>query len=428
MGKNSFSHEERSGCAGRTGYISIHGKDREFMKEHRKTYLFCCLLMMIHTGLNSVATAAMPSLRAYYHTDLTNIVLGASVCCVSAFIAIFFADHVIQKIGPRKTLMLGSICGLIFCLLMACSDQLVWFYMGCFFAGLLVGYGTHAPCNVYIRRMDAEKRGILTSGMVTAGLIGGASFQVLTGYLLKSRSVSFCYLIMAGLALIAFIVGTIGLKDVKAEPIKQKREKKEKQEPNFQRLLKNPSFLLMAVIVLMGPAYITIFSTLLTSILQNAGMDPANSSLYLSAYTLLGGITALFTGRIFDRFQVKIYVLLLYTAYFIGTAAMLCWNRTGFTILLCLAIASYAVSMPVATLYNLVSGPFFGDLALAANTKLMSIAYFGSTVVLPIFSELYQTKGLNFLWGIMAVLAIICMGFTLTVIRLNHLKENRQTP
>ena len=411
------------GCIGGVGNIPVYGKDYKFMKGQKKKYLFCCLLMLIHTGLNSVATAAMPSLTEYYRTDLTRIVMGASVCCVSAFIAIFFADFVIRKIGPRKTLMLGSCCGFVFCLLMACSDQLIWFYAGCFFAGLLVGYGTYAPCNVYIRQMNPDKRGVLTSGMVTSGLIGGASFQVLTGYLLKSRSVSFCYLIMAGLALLAFIAGTAGLKEAEVEQVKKK---KKNQGADFEKLLKEPIFLLMAVIVLMGPAYITIFSTLLTSILQNTGMNPAGSSLYLSAYTLIGGITALFTGKIFDRFSIKIYVLLLYTAYFIGTAAMLCWSRTGFTSLLCLAIAAYAVSMPAATLYNLVCGSFFGNLALTANTKLMSIAYFGSTVVLPVFSELYQTKGMVFLWGIMTALAIVCLGFTLTAIRLNYRKEKSQ--
>lgn len=387
------------------------------MTKQWKSYVACCLIMLIHTGLNSVATAAMPSLTAYYNTNVTSIILGASVCCVSAFIAIFFADKVIQILRPKKTLMLGSLCGLIFCGILSISKNLISFYIGCFFAGLLVAWGTHATCNVYIRRMDQKRRGILTSAMITVGLIGSASFQVLTGVLLKNGSVPFCYSIMAIISLLAFVINLIGLEDIQPEVLKRK----DGRSVGLLSLLQNPSFLLLSLVVLLGPSYISTFSSLFTTILQSKGMDPSQSSLFLSLYTLLSGIMALFTGRIFDRFKTRTYVLLLYSAYFVGGISALIWNSSDRMIFLFIMVIAYSISMPISSLYNLISGSLFQELALSANTKLMSIAYFGSTVILPIFSNLYQTHGFQFLWIVMLSISGVCMLLSLTSIRLCQL-------
>jgi MFS family permease len=393
------------------------------MKKDWKSYLSCCLIMLIHTGLNSVATAAMPSLKTYYQTDLTNIILGASVCCVSAFVAIFFADLVIQRLRPKWTLALGSACGFIFCLILSLSKNLYSFYIGCFFAGLLIAWGTYTTCNVYIRRMNPEKRGILTSAMITVGLIGSASFQVLTGILLKQGTVPSCYRVMALISLAAIGINLLGVEDIRAES--QETNKKTGKNPGgFRLLLKNPIFLMMALVVLMGPAYVSIFSSLFSSILQAKGMDTAQSSAYLSAYTFLGGVMALATGKIFDRFQIKTYVILLYGAYFFGCLTAIIWNQKGGPALLILMIVAYAISMPIGSFYNLASGPLFGNMALAANTKLMSIAYFGSTVLLPLFSKIYTKKGFLYLWMVMIGIALVCMILSLLAIKFRTKEQN----
>lgn len=391
------------------------------MKKQWSSYLACCLIMLIHTGLNSVATAAMPSLRAYYNTGLTEIVLGASVCCVSAFIAVFFADRVIQRLRPKRTLLLGSLCGTVFCLILSLSKNLWSFYVGCFFAGLLVAWGTYATCNVYIRKMDRSKWGILTSAMITVGLVGSASFQVLTGILLKNGTVPVCYSVMAGISVLAILINLVAVEDVEAENPKQAASGL--PATGLGRLLKDPVFVLLGLVVLLGPAYIAIFSSLFTSILQAKGMDPAQSAVFLSAYTFLGGLMALVTGKIFDRFPMKTYVLILYGAYFAGGIAALLWDSTGLFVLLLFMILAYAVSMPISSLYNLMSGPLFGDMALSANTKLMSIAYFGSTVILPAFSNLYQTHGFRTLWIIMLLMGAFCMVLVLSAIRMEEKKD-----
>lgn len=386
------------------------------MKKQWSSYIACCLIMLIHTGLNSVATAAMPSLKMYYNTGLTEIVLGASVCCVSAFVAVFFADRVIRQLRPKKTLLLGSLCGTVFCLILSVSRSLWSFYVGCFFAGLLVAWGTYATCNVYIRNMDRSRWGLLTSAMITVGLVGSASFQILTGILLKNSTVPICYGVMAGISVLAILINLVAVEDVEAES--PKRTDSGQPSAGLAKLLKDPVFVLLGLVVLLGPAYITIFSSLFTSILQAKGMDPAQSAALLSAYTFLGGLMALVTGKIFDRFSMKTYVLILYGAYFAGGVVALFWDSAGGFVLLLFMILAYAVSMPISSLYNLMSGPLFGDMALSANTKLMSIAYFGSTVILPAFSGLYQTRGFRTLWLIMLLMGVFCMALVLSAIRI----------
>ena len=77
------------------------------MKSPWRSYAGCCGILFIHSGLNAIAQAAMPSLTAYYQQDLAAIMVGASICCLAAFAAAFFAEKLIARLQPRKTLMLS---------------------------------------------------------------------------------------------------------------------------------------------------------------------------------------------------------------------------------------------------------------------------------------------------------------------------------
>lgn len=382
-----------------------------------KEFIVCAFVFSIHTGLNSIATAAIPSLKAFYSSDLTSIVLGASVCCVSAFIATFFSSKIIQILKPKKTLLLGSINGFLFCFIIASSKTLKMFYIGCIFAGLLIAWGTYAPIQIYIRNLYSHKQGVYTSYISAIGLLASALFQVLTGKLLINGSISYCYLIMSTFSIIAFLINFFFLKDINFEI--QKKEKREKKSILF----KDVSFLLLLPVVLIISPVLTIFANLLTTLLANKGFNSSESSMFLSIYTIMGGLLAMHSGRLFDRVTTKRYILNLAFVYLIGLTLSATWYFTNSIILLFASMICFAYSVPLASLYNLIVGRMFKNDALFAHTKLMSMTYLGSTLILPMLSKLYQEIGYTKLLMVLSVLFLICIVLLMVSISLSKQEE-----
>lgn len=389
------------------------------MKSPWRSYAGCCGILFIHSGLNAIAQAAMPSLTAYYQQDLAAIMVGASICCLAAFAAAFFAEKLIARLQPRKTLMLSSMAGFVFCFIIAYSPTLSGFYWGCFFAGLMAAWGTFVPAAAYIRQMNTDHPGFLTALLSTVCLLGSACFQMITGQLLKIGNVRFCYQIMSLFALAAWSIGFFVLGNIKVT------HPASKNTSHLQSNL-NPAILLLMLAMGLASPMITIFPSLLTTLLQNQGMNASDSALWLSSYTLLCGFMTLLAGRLFDQVPLHKLILLMIAAYLSGLFFTQLWTARSLVFYLILMLLSYGFAMPITSLSNQLPQLLFQKQALAVHSRFIAMTYLGSIFILPLLTRFYQTQGISSFLILLASLSILVCILFLTAVFMQRKKSGGQ--
>lgn len=380
-------------------------------KYYYQNFIGCCILIFIHSGVNGVASAAMPQLKIYYGTDLTNIIIGASICCIAVFLSSFYGAAFIKFFHPKNAFYIGSGCGMIFSLLIASTSFIYMFYLGCACAGLMVGWGTFATCNIYIDRFYYQHRSIYVSILSMMAMLGASIFQFMSGWILSYTSVDNLYRIMGIFCFLAILVNKKFITPINTYKSLPVLDAKNQKKRCFM-----PFFIRMTLVVFLGSALTGTFGSLCTTFLQVNEISASMSAIYLSLYTLLGGFFALFSGWIADKFGWKCYVLLIYISFMIGMICACIWNLKSEFFTMMVMILFTAFAMPTATTYNMLPSPLFKEHALWAHTKLMSMGYLGSTLLLPFFSKIYEYYGFYCVWISLFMLAGISIVLLIPVV------------
>lgn len=385
---------------------------RDWLRRYRN-FIGCCIIVYIHSGVNGVASALMPQLKLYYDTELSTIIMGASICCIAIFLSSFYGASLIRWARPQNALAIGSGCGFAFSILIASSQSIPMFYLGCACAGLMVAWGTFATCNVYIDRYYQHHRSLFIAFLSTVAMIGTASFQYFSGKLIAYKPVDQIYLILGGLCLFALLLNRMLLSQIEIEETTHTSSIK-------QGTMKyhSPLFLKMAIVAFLGSALTGTFGSLCTTFLQSKDISVSMSTTYLSFYTLAGGLFALISGWMAEKYGWKCYVIAIYLSFMLGMVCATLWEINPLQrILLGMMLLLVAFALPTATTYNMLSKPLFQEHALWANTKLLSIGYFGSTLCLPLFTQFYESYGFISVWIILFLLSTTSMLLLLSAIQ-----------
>nr|MBQ4453902.1 MFS transporter [Clostridia bacterium] len=387
------------------------------MKRYR-SLIGCMLITLIHTGINSVATAAMPYLREYYHCELSTIIAGASSCSFAMFFAGLLGSKVITGLKPKGAFYLSSFFAAAYPFMILISDQVWTFILGCAFIGLTAAWGSHATSNIYIHRFHEEHAAFFIASISTSGMFGGALFQFLSGKLLSVYGLRGLYLTMIFMAFLATIFNAVFVENIEA----QESDVQKRSLDSSSSLIKDDTFIRMGIVVLLSGSLCASFSTLLVTMLLKNGYTTQASTTYLSLHTLLSGTMALLSGMIADKKGYRFYMTYLYAIYFAAIAFAITYDHFPSGTLLILMIASFAAASPLASIYIMLCKPIFKERSLSAHTLLLSIGSIGSAVVLPFYTRLYESKGFTFLWVSLSVVAVLCFIILDNVIR-NKNKE-----
>ncbi len=379
-----------------------------------RSFIGCCIICLIHTGINSVATAAMPYLKEYYGVELSTIIAGASACSCAMFLASFVGARFIRAAKPKGAFFVSTLCAALYAFLIYITDQVWGFYLGCALIGLTAAWGGHATSNIFVHRFHKNRAGTLIMALLSVGMLGGAGFQFLSGILLGRIGLRGLYLTMIGFAAVAALANLLLVENIEAEE-DDVRQRPKAGKGNLQLYLSS-AFLRLCAVTLCAASLAGTFGTLLVTFLMSHGISTELSTTCLSAYTLCGGCVAMVGGILADKFGYRLYVCYLYGTLLLGVACALIFHNFELFIVLPLMILFYAASSPNGSIYNMLAKPLFGKDALLAQTKLLSIGSLGSAVVLPIVTRIYETMGFNFLFGMQICIALVCFALIFPVL------------
>lgn len=374
-------------------------------------YIICCLLVFIHTGINSVATALMPQLKLYYNVQLSEIITGAAACSLTMFIGGFIGAKFIKKVKPKGAFAIASICAALYAMFILITNKLWGFYLGCALVGFTACWGNYATSIIYINKYYEKKSAILISSLITVGFFGSAFFQFCCGYFLPYIGLKGIYLSLILIALLALLLNYLFLSNIDA--VEKNDEIKSAVDISFY---KSKTFIKMSIVTLFGGTLCATFGTLFTTFFQSHGISTTLSTTYLSFYTLSCGLLALIGGMVVDKFGYKIYVIYLFAAYVIAISSALIFDNLELMPIIPFMILFFGLASSIGSIYNLLSKPIFKEKSLTANTKLLSIGSFGSAILLPTYTKLYEYLGFTKLWIILFIVSIICFALLISVI------------
>lgn len=382
----------------------------KLIKEYRY-YIICCLMVFIHTGINSVATALMPQLKIYYGVQLSEIITGAAACSLTMFIGGFIGAKFIKKVKPKGAFAVASICAGLYAFFILITDKLWGFYLGCALVGFTACWGSYATSIIYINKYYEKKSAILISSLITVGFFGSAFFQFCCGLFLQYIGLKGIYFSLILIALFALLINYLFLSNIEA--IEKNKEVKSTVDISFY---KSHTFIKMSIVTLFGGTLCATFGTLCTTFFQSHDISTTLSTTYLSFYTLSCGLLALIGGIVVDKFGYKIYVIYLFVAYGIAISSALIFDNMELMFIIPFMIFFFGLASSIGSIYNLLSKPVFKEKFLTANTKLLSIGSFGSAILLPTYTKIYENFGFTTLWIILFIVSIICFALLISVI------------
>lgn len=128
--------------------------------------------------------------------------------------------HTIQKKGSRFCLAIGSALILISSLLMGYAVKSQWMFLLVFgvMAGVGVGFGTVVPVQTTVTQWFDQKRARAMAITLTASGFGGfIAAPLLTKVLSASGKWNYCWLVVAGAALLALVIDLLLIKNKPAD-------------------------------------------------------------------------------------------------------------------------------------------------------------------------------------------------------------------
>lgn len=380
-------------------------------------FIGCCLITMIHTGINSVATAAMPYLREYYKCDLSTIIAGASSCSLAMFVAGFVGAKFIRTVKPKGAFWVASICAALYAFLIFITDHVWGFYVGCASVGFTAAWGGYATSNLFIHRFHKTNSATLIAVLSAMSMLGSSGFQFLTGILLTRIGLRGVYFVMICFAGLASVINYLLLDNIEAD---------EESASRFTRtglkdfeIYKDSKFRRLIIVTLFGSCF-GAFGTLCTTFLMSHGLSTEMSTTCLSLYTFCGGLLALISGRLADKNGYRFYTKYLYMFYAFAIVFALIFDKTSSIVVMVLMLFCFASSSPAMSIYNMISKPLFKEKALMAHTQLICIGSLGSAFVLPLLTKVYEIKGFSFLWLLLIGIAFINFILLMSVIPKNN--------
>ncbi|MDO4378526.1 MAG: MFS transporter [Erysipelotrichia bacterium] len=378
-----------------------------------KCFIVCCIMVFIHTGINSVATAVMPQLKIYYGVELSTIISGAAACSIMMFIGGFIGAKFIRKVKPKGAFAVSSLFAALYAFLIFITDKVWGFYVGCAAVGLTAAWGGYATSNIYINKLYEKKAGVLIASLITVGSLGSATFQFISGRLLTVIGLRGVYLCLIFVALFAIVVNYLFLTNIDVDENKGNKTAVE----NDNAIFKERKFIKMTIVTLFGGTLCGTFGTLCTTFFQSHGIDTAVSATYLSFYTLSCGLLAMIAGAIADKFGYKTYVTYLFVAYLSAISLAIVYDKFEINAILPAMIIAFGLASSFGSIYNMLSKPIFMEKSLVANTKLMSVGSFGSAVLLPTYTKIYEMCGFSTLWILLMIISFICFYLVLSVLK-----------
>ena len=396
------------------------------------------LILASATGVTSICNAIVPFLLTGMNVNLAMFMLGPTIATVLSFIMSVVGIKVIDIIGPKWCMLVGSICSGVAIYMIGTATSITMWIVANILTGVILAVAAFASAGGVLAPFwgkDTQK---------AFGVVGGicallvATWVAATGLLLNSVPYQTLFTIYAaGVIVIGVfcnlvLIGKVPRKQV--TPKKADSEEKKAQAapelPGFtfaETLKKGPSifcFLIAMFCIAWCATGVTAYSTVFYT---SFGMAATTAALLLSVYTYSAAVLKLASGFLVKKLGLKKMSMCIYLGFVIGMVMLLVWSQTGiiafaFVGMVLCAFISYAAMIP---------GLFVPDLYgmkdyTGINSGGIAGFYLGSVFVLGGLSAIIAALGYFNSFVLLAILAVVAMVFMLIAVASSPMKKEKK--
>lgn len=319
----------------------------------------------------------------------------------TAIINLFFGS-LVSRFGVRKMTAFGFLALVAAMLTYTFAEHILVFYMGGVLLGVGLSFTTTTMASSIIRQWFTKDIGKYTGIVFAANGVGGALAAQIVSPLINEAGNPFgyrkAYLVVTGVLIVTGVIVVSLLKDGSAEsaPAKKKARGTSWVGIDYESAKKRPYFYLAAVVVFLTGFILQGISGAYSAHMKDVGLDAGYIATIASIYALTLTATKILIGILYDRFGLRLIMILCQCAATVAYILMAFLNTsaTGRVSAVLFALL-YALALPLETLViPLIVNELFGS---ASYNKILGIFaamnYAGYSLGTPLINLSYDVFG-----------------------------------
>ena len=258
----------------------------------------------------------IPEYMAEYGYSKMEMSYVAMVATVSGFLFSLIGSKLINALGPKKSLLVGSLASAVFLCLIGSVDNLVALGLVSLAQGAVLGLGAHASCAGVIAGWYGDRMASVIGVVFGFSSFGSTVFSLLAGQLLKVMSY---HTILVSFGIGAAVIGVLANLLLIRMPAAQRPAAEsgaaaaptEEDGVGYHRAIRSPAFVLFFIAMMGAATLYAGFMTFATAFWQSCGMSATQSATNISFLSFFGALISMVSGVILEKFGSKVLMVLV---------------------------------------------------------------------------------------------------------------------
>lgn len=400
----------------------------------------CAIILTVGLGSTSLLNAIAVLLVEGMGTDLVTYAFGPMLATVFAFLGSLVGTKLIDRITPKRCLLIGSMCTAVALALFATATGPVLWYVGNVINGVVLAIGAHASAAGVLSRFYGER-----TPTVFGVVVGVMSFIIAGLVFVESMLLqAFDYrTILYGYAVLVVVLGVFSnvvligkvpemptgapAPEV-ADDLAELREAEAAVEAaaptapapggiTLHEAMRTPALYLFFLAMVFASFPLNGFSAYSSNFLASGGLDASFVVTLLSVFALLVAVVSLFAGKVSEKLGASVSSIIVFAGFAVGIALLVAWLSSASDGMLYGGLVCCALIGPVQILPALFIPQLFGMKDYTAiNAVGMGAFYLGGTAVFLIAAAIMQNVGFAMGFIVLAVSGVVaCVLFLLAI-------------
>lgn len=366
----------------------------------------CALLLCLGTGYTTTINSIVPSIMEGVNASMTVFMLGPSCGTLGAFLGSLIATKAIDKLTPKYSLLIGTICVTLFLAVVAMTSSVVVWIVGNILGGVVMSFGAHAAASGIISKFYGTKTE--TAYGVVAGaysIINALEVFVVAALLNVTDYRTVLFIIAVASLILGLFANFVLIGRVPSTPIAGyeivKENPKEKDANGglgftLKQVLRKPSFYLFFIFMILGAWCLSAIGTFTTIFFTDNGVSSSWSAVLYGIHNTVGALLMLFAGVITNKFSARVTSTATFGCFIAGIIMLVVWGSTGIAPLAYLGMAFTSTILMVAIMPSIFIPDLFGMKDYTSINAAGMAGYFaGHTIVMVGLAGIAEAIGIN---------------------------------
>lgn len=400
----------------------------------------CAIILTVGLGSTSLLNAIAVLLVEGMGIDLVTYAFGPMLATIFAFLGSLVGTKLIDRITPKRCLLIGSMCTAVALALFATATGPAMWYIGNVINGVVLAIGAHASAAGVLSRFYGERTptvfGVVVGVMsfIIAGLVFVESLLLQA---FDYRTIIYGYAVLVvvlGVFSNIVLIGKVPAMPTGASASEVADDLSELGEAEavaeaapaappapggitLKEALRTPALYLFFMAMVFASFPLNGFSAYSSNFLASGGLDASFVVTLLSVFALLVAVVSLFAGKVSEKLGASVSSIIVFAGFAAGIALLVMWLSSASDGMLYGGLVLCALIGPVQILPALFIPQLFGMKDYTAiNAVGMGAFYLGGTAVFLIAAAIMQNVGFSMGFIVLAVSGVVaCVLFLLAI-------------